>query len=183
MIKKILLIVLLLAGVSFGQATNWNINGRPTADWFSGMESTRDIPLQWMRAIDPLIASAGGSGGTGNNYYVDSNVSTAGDGSSWTNAVAILDTAVALCTANNGDTIHVKEGHAETLAGADGVDIDVAGVTVIGYGDGNEAPEFSFTATGSEFVIGAGGVTVSNLRFIAGVSAVTMGITSAAVIA
>ena len=114
--------------------------------------------------------------GTGSIFYVDSGLTASGLGTSWGSAVITLDEAVALCTANNGDVILVAPGHAETIAAADGVDIDVAGVTVVGIGEGEDMPEFTFSATGSEFVIGAANVTVKNLRFIAGVSSIVMGI-------
>ncbi len=177
--KKVIfmLVCLTLATTATGQATNWStrLKGRPTSDWFSASNSFRNVPLQWMREAD-LLLGASATGSTGGNVYVDSGVTTAGDGSNWDNAVATIDEGVALCTANDGWTIHVKEGHAETLAGADGVDVDIAGITIIGYGAGTGAPELTFSATGSEFVIGAANVTVVNLRFIAGISAITMGI-------
>lgn len=166
MIKKILLIVLLLAGISYGDATPYNINNRPTSDWFSGLDSFRNIPLQWMRAIDPLVAASSSNPGTGSIFYVDSGVTTAGGGTSWASAVATLDEAVNLCTANRGDIIYVAQGHNEALTGADGVDIDIAGVTVIGLGNGSDRPRFDYDAGAGEFVIGAAGVRIVNLTFL-----------------
>ena len=131
---------------------------------------------QWTESIEGRVGGSGTNLGTGSIFYVDSNVTTEGDGTSWADARDTLDEAVGLCTANNGDVIYVAQGHAETIAAADGVDVDVAGVTIIGVGSGDDAPEFLFSATGSEFVIGAANVTVENLRFLAGVSAITMGI-------
>lgn len=114
--------------------------------------------------------------GTGNIYYVDSGRSTAGNGTSWDTAKTTLDSAIALCTANNGDVILVAPGHAENLAAADAVDVDVAGVTIIGLGDGNARPTFTYTGTAGEFVIGAANITIQNLKFVAGISNITMGI-------
>ena len=114
--------------------------------------------------------------GGGNVFYVDSGVSTSGDGTSWSTAKSTLDAAVALCTANSGDVILVAPGHAENLAAANAVDIDVAGVTVIGLGDNATYPTFTYTATAGEFVIGADSVLIKNLRFKPGISDVVMGI-------
>lgn len=112
--------------------------------------------------------------GTGNVYYVDSNVGYEGDGKSWTSAKNTLDEAVNLCTANNGDIIYVAQGHAENLSGADGVDVDIAGVTIIGLGNGQLRPTFSYTAGAGEFVLGANGDNskIYNMRFIATVDSV-----------
>lgn len=109
----------------------------------------------------------GGVTGTGSKFYVDSGVATGGDssGSSWTNATATLDAAINLCTASRGDIIYVAQGHAETLTGADAVDADVIGVTIIGVGNGSLAPTFTVAAAADEFVIGADNVSIVNLRF------------------
>src|SRR3990167_7067382 len=47
-----------------------------------------------------------------------------------------LDYAVSRCVADRGDIIFVKPGHAETIATATALAIDVAGVAVIGLGRG-----------------------------------------------
>ena len=166
--------MLLFTTSAWPQATNYNINGRPTSDWFSGQDSTRNIPLQWMRAIDPMVAAAGGSS-TGNNFYVDSGLTVAGDGSSWANAVATWDAAVALCADNNGDTIHIAPGHAETFStdaalDNDSVDLDVIGVTSIGYGTGTDRPTFTYADVDNEVVIAALNNKITNMVFQSGVA-------------
>lgn len=118
-----------------------------------------------------------GSVGTGQVFYVDSGV---GDdtytGKRLATATATLDAAVALCTANRGDIIYVMQGHNEALTGADDVDLDVAGITVIGLGRGSLKPTFDYDNAAGEFVIGAANVTVSNLRFRVSENAVTKAI-------
>lgn len=84
-----------------------------------------------------------------------------------------LDYAVGRCTANNGDIIYVKEGYTQTMTAADDVDIDVAGVSVIGLGRGAKRPTFTYTVAAGEFVIGAANVRIENLKFVPGVTAVT----------
>ena len=141
------------------QGTYSNLPSNTLKQWAEGMEGR-----------------AGFNAGTGSVFYVDSDVANAGDGSSWLNAVATLNEAVALCTDNNGDVIYIAQGHTEALAGADGADLDVAGITVIGLGTGVDMPEFTYDAAGDEFVIGAANITVMNVRFVCGVTDVTMGI-------
>lgn len=106
MIRKVCisLIVLALVCFSYGGATRWNIDGRPTADWFSGQESTKNLPLQWMRDIDALV-SGGVSGPIadtgGTIFYCDGNMSAdTGDGLSWASATQMLSTALALSHAD-----------------------------------------------------------------------------------
>jgi len=114
--------------------------------------------------------------GGGNVFYVDSGVSSSGNGTSWSTAKSTLDAAVVLCTANSGDVILVAPGHAENLSAANAVDLDVAGITVIGLSDGASAPTFTFTGTAGEFVLGAASVVVQGLRFKPGISDVVMGV-------
>lgn len=105
---------------------------------------------------------------TGNIFYVDSGGgSSTGPGYSPETAFSTLDAAVAACTANNGDIIVVMEGHAETIAAAAGVDLDVAGIKVIGLGHGASRPTFTFSAAASTFAVGANSVWVENLLFVA----------------
>lgn len=117
---------------------------------------------------------------TGNVRYVDSGASNAvdnsGAGRSQNAPFRTLDYAVGQMTANNGDVIIVMPGYAETLSAADAVDVDVAGLTIIGLGSGTDMPEFTFGHANAEFVIGAANVTLVNLRFIAGITSITMGI-------
>lgn len=103
---------------------------------------------------------------SGNIFFVDSNVTVEGNGLSPESAFNTLVEAVAACTANNGDIIIVMEGHAENVAGAIGININVAGVTIIGLGHGNARPVFSFTAAASTFQIDAANVRIENLVFV-----------------
>ena len=125
-------------------------------------------------SMDLLHVKAGVASGTsGDTWYVDSNETTGTEnGMTWTTATDTLDEAVDLASA--GDTILIADGHAENLTGADGVDVDVAGLTIKGLGNGERRPTFSFTNTASEFVIGGTGdnSSIENLRFIATVDSV-----------
>lgn len=135
-----------------------------------------DLLRDTIDSINTELRNAGGGWqnmGTGDVYYVDSGVGSDDyDGTEPAYAKATLDAAVGLCTANNGDVIVVIQNHTETMgAAADEVDIDVAGVTVIGLGVGGTRPLYDYTGdvTGA-FAIGADDVVVSNLQFHANVT-------------
>ncbi len=64
-------------------------------------------------------------------------------------------------------------GHAENLAADSAVDIDVAGVKVIGLGWGANRPTFTATAIAGDFKLAAAGVWVENILFLGGVDATT----------
>jgi hypothetical protein len=106
--------------------------------------------------------------GRGKTWYVDSAVAGS-DGSSPGTALATLDSAFAKCTANQGDTIIVMPNHAETITGAGGIAHDVAGVSVIGLGVGNQRPRFLMDAgTSVTYAISAADAYIENLVFAAG---------------
>lgn len=113
---------------------------------------------------------------TGNVFWVDSGADLAVDdtahGDSSERPFATLDFAVGQCTASNGDVIYVMAGHNEALTAADGVDVDVAGVHIIGQGIGSNKPQFDYDGANGEFVIGAAGVKLENLRFRASLNVV-----------
>ena len=112
---------------------------------------------------------------SGNEYHVDSGLSSASDnntGLDWETALATIDGAVGKCTADNGDTIWVAPGHTETFDASDEADIDVAGVSVIGLGTGELRPLLDYTNAAGEVVIGADDVVFKNFRCHANVTAV-----------
>jgi hypothetical protein len=67
--------------------------------------------------------------------------------------------------------------HAETLGdNKTSLVPDVAGISIIGLGNGDNMPTFTYSGTSSEIEIGADNIVFKNLRFVAGVSAITLGI-------
>ncbi len=124
------------------------------------------------------LTEAGIALGTGKVFYVDSGVSTEGNGTSWSRAKDTLDEAVNLCTASRGDVIFVAQGHSETMgAAADEVDIDKHGITILGFGTGTLRPTFDYTDdTSKAFVIDADNVTIINCVFNANILDVNDGI-------
>lgn len=84
-------------------------------------------------------------GTSGRSFFVDStNVANKGDdlqhGGTPQAPFATIDFAIGQCVANQGDVIYVLPGHAETLTTANGINMDVAGVKIIGRGDGRDRP-------------------------------------------
>jgi hypothetical protein len=165
--KLITLLVLMIAATSFAFPSAYN--RRTTFDnahqWTG---NARDNATLWAQGIEGEVV-AGGNLGTGNVYYVDSNVSSEGDGSSWTDAVDTLDEAINLCTANNGDLIKVAQGHAETwTASTTAATADINGIVISGAGIGDNLPIFTFsTASLSNDIDITGDVEFRNLRFVA----------------
>lgn len=95
--------------------------------------------------------------------------------------VATIDYAIGLCTANKGDTIYVMPGHAENITAADGIDCDVAGIRIIGLGQGTLLPTITFTAAAGSITVDAANVLLKNLRLVAGfATGVTAGVTISA---
>jgi hypothetical protein len=101
--------------------------------------------------------------GTGNNGY---------DGRDPSRPLATIDYAVGLCDANKGDVIIVMPGHAETLSAAGAITADVAGISIIGLGNGTNRPTLSFGHTAATFAISAANVLVRNIRVTATVDEV-----------
>lgn len=114
---------------------------------------------------------------TGNIFFVDSVTGLSGnDGLSMKSPVTTVDQAINKCTANKGDIIYCMPNHAETIASNTSMAPDVAGISIIGLGHGTDVPTFTYSATSSEITIGADNITFKNLRFVAGISAILVGI-------
>ena len=106
----------------------------------------------------------------GTVIHVDSthaNASDSNDGKNPDRPMATIDAAVAKCTADKGDVIIVSAGHAETIATAAAIDLDIAGVTLIGLGNGDNKPTITFaTLTTTTIKVNAKNVCIQNLRLV-----------------
>ena len=127
-------------------------------------------------ATPNLPGSAGIPPTTGNIFFVNSNAGTRGDGKSPDQALATIDAAINMCTADKGDQIWVMPGHAETIAAATSLVPDTAGVAIYGLGNANEKPVLTFSATGSQIDVTGSGTVISGLKFLSSITAVTIGI-------
>jgi len=122
----------------------------------------------YITSLNNSLMAAGRT--TGNVFYVDSGSTHADDngpGDRPDKPMATLDACIAKCTANNGDQIHVMAGHAEAVIAASGLDLDVAGIEIIGHGTGTTRPTITLgTAATATVVVGAANITIRNLRFV-----------------
>lgn len=115
----------------------------------------------------PLIGSGGVPVTTGSYFFVSSDTgvdnSGTGYGTDPAKPFATIDYAIGKCTADAGDVIIVMPGHTETIAAAGGITADVAGISIIGLGNGTLRPTISFSATASTFAVSAANVLIRNI--------------------
>ena len=113
----------------------------------------------------PVMGGSGLIPATTGTYFFVSSVtgSDAHSGKSVVEAFGTIDYAIGKCTANKGDVIIVMPGHTETISAAGGITADVAGITIVGLGNGGLRPIITFSATASTFAISAANVTVKNI--------------------
>jgi hypothetical protein len=114
----------------------------------------------------------------GNVFWVDSTNGLASDSAAgrgtFNYPFATIDYAVGRCTADNGDKIFVAAGHTETVTAAAGLDLDVAGITIIFMGEGANRATITFTtAVTADMDVDAANITMINPRFTAGIDALT----------
>lgn len=102
----------------------------------------------------------------GNVFWVDSGAGSNGNKGTFDRPFATIDHAVGRCTANNGDIIMVKPGHSEAISTAD-IDVDIAGVSIVGLGAGDDRPTITYTGTTdtTTFDVSANNVLVHNILF------------------
>lgn len=110
----------------------------------------------------------------GEVFWVDSVNGGAGNPGTFNRPLNSIDNAVGLCTASRGDIIVAKAGHVETVTAAAGLDLDVAGICVLGLGTGSLRPTINFTtAVGADMDVDAANITVINCLFTGGIDALT----------
>lgn len=79
-----------------------------------------------------------------------------------------LSSALSVCVASRGDLIVVLPGHAETISSATALAFSIAGVTIVGLGNGALKPTFTLdTVATSKIVVSAANITVKGLKFVA----------------
>lgn len=85
-----------------------------------------------------------------------------------------IEAALGDCKANAGDTILVLPGHTETVSSAAAIDVDVAGVNIVGLGTGGDRPTFTIdSATGASFKVSSANATIENIVLAGGIDALT----------
>ena len=92
-----------------------------------------------------------------------------------------LEYAISRCTADRGDIIFIKPGHAETISSATALSFDIAGVAIVGLGTGTKRPTFTLgTAATTTIAVTADNVSILNCRFIGNFLSITSAFTVAA---
>jgi len=125
----------------------------------------------------PIVG--GGMLTSGSVFFVHSGTGSDGNsGEDTDHPLATVDAAINKCTANKGDVIFAMPGHSETATTAALFDADIAGISIIGLGNGNDRPLFTLgTSTGADIDLNADGVLVRNLRFdFTGIDAIAAGL-------
>ncbi len=90
---------------------------------------------------------------------------------------ATLNYAVTQCTANQGDVIYLMPGHIELVTAAADLDLNVAGITILGCGHGTYQPIIRFTTIiTADCDIDAANITVENVNWQAGFADITAAI-------
>lgn len=78
-----------------------------------------------------------------------------------------LEYALSQCTANRGDVIFIKPGHAESVTSATSLNFDVAGVAIIGLGSGTKRPTLTFTTANTATIpVTADNMAIQNCKFV-----------------
>ena len=131
--------------------------------------------------VRPVLLEGGDITTPGQNIYVNSAHTQAVDdtahGTTWDFPLATIEYAnTNVVTANNNDTIHVGPGHEETITDAAFLDFDSAGVTVIGYGNGEDKPKVTFDHANAVVDLGAASITIKNFLFRPSVNGVAVGV-------
>jgi hypothetical protein len=114
-------------------------------------------------------------GTVGNVFYVNSAATGTGDGFSPVNACTTVAAALALCAADNFDTVVLLPNHNEGIGDAQ-LTWNVDGVKIVGVGEGSARPRFDFDHANASIDITADDVTVENITLLPSVTAVLVGI-------
>lgn len=98
-------------------------------------------------------------------------------GSSYSDGTPVLYQTIALasaaCLASRGDLILVAPGHTETVSSATALTLSVAGVTIVGLGNGSLRPTITLdTATTATINVTAANITIKNILFVANFAAI-----------
>lgn len=86
--------------------------------------------------------------------------------------------ALTKCSASNGDFIYVRPGYTETLTGTGDTNINVAGVTIVGLGNGANRPTITIgTSATATYTVSAANVSIVNFLFISALDGLNTALT------
>lgn len=102
----------------------------------------------------------------GKIVWVDSVNGSNGNKGTFDRPLASITKALTFCTASRGDIIVLKPKHAETITAAGGIDVNIAGVAVVGIGVGAQRPTITYTtANTATMLVSAADVVLDNMLF------------------
>lgn len=90
-----------------------------------------------------------------------------------------LDYAIGRCTSGRGDIIMLMPGHVEVVT-ATSIALDVAGVAIVGLGEGDLRPTFTYGVITSNIIISAANCSIKNVILKAGIDCTAAITTTAA---
>ena len=128
--------------------------------------------------FDGVVQASNLLNNAGDIYYVDAGSGSDANyyGKKPSKPYATIDYAIGKCTASQGDVIFVLPGHTEEIVAATGLVADVAGVSIIGLGVGNDRPTLTLsTLAAATISITAASVVFQNFILV---SEFTNGITA-----
>lgn len=99
-----------------------------------------------------------------------------GNDGSYLRPWSTVDYAIGMCKASRGDIIMVMPGHVEAVTSGS-IALDVAGVAIVGLGEGDLRPLFNFGATSSNIAVSASNCSISNVVLKATIDQVVAGLT------
>jgi hypothetical protein len=130
---------------------------------FNGGLTVRGLPLNLTHPGKVFWVSDSGLAGFPNRKGPSD-----GNKGGYLDPFATIDYAIGQCIANRGDVIMVMPGHTDTLTGAAGIALDVAGVNIIGLGQYDDRPRIVLDAAAATVVVSAANCTLKNLTLVAG---------------
>lgn len=98
----------------------------------------------------------------GNIFFVSSVTGSSAGGYTADAPAATIAQALALCTASKGDIIFVAPDHVESI-GASGLAWNVAGVSIIGLGNGNNRPTLTWHTTDAVVTVSGANMLIQNI--------------------
>jgi hypothetical protein len=112
---------------------------------------------------------------TGQVFFVSSVTMGAGNYAQNSPTAPLATIAQALTAITQaGSYIYCLPGHAETITGAAGIALNVAGVTIVGLGYGFAKPTITFTtAIAAQMTVTGANTVISNFNFISNFAAIT----------
>lgn len=112
-------------------------------------------------------------GGAGEVFFVGSastGAKATASGLRKDDPLTTIQLALNKCSANRGDKIFVLPGHTETVSAAAGLDLDIAGVSIHGFGNGTLKPTITLgTATTADVDIDAANMRLSGFKFVSNI--------------